>query len=111
MFGYLSMLVEAKIFNTIYINFMIVGHTHSTIDQYFSVFSTCIKGKAFIASSLSLEELLKTAHKGESINKRPSFVKKLSVYYNYKAFLQPYLNTTIKVFFYKFIIKKKYKKD
>ena len=40
MFAYLSMLVELKVFDEILVNFLIVGHTHTSIDQYFSVLSS-----------------------------------------------------------------------
>lgn len=31
------MLIEMEQFNEIYVNFLIVGHTHASIDQFFSV--------------------------------------------------------------------------
>ena len=43
MFAYASVLIELGYFEGIDINFLIVGHTHSSIDQYFSVLSKSIK--------------------------------------------------------------------
>lgn len=95
MFGYFSMLIEAKIFDRIEVNFLIVGHTHSTIDQYFSVLSRAIGGANFVCSPLALAELFMTAH--SEISKRPCFVKQIVVYYDYKAFFDPFINKKISV--------------
>jgi hypothetical protein len=89
------MLIEAKIFDKIEVNFLIVGHTHSTIDQYFSVLSNAIKQSNFIASPISLANLFMTTH--SDIKKRPEFVKQILVYYDYKAFFKKYLNDKISV--------------
>ena len=43
MFAYASALVELGYFDAIDTNFLIVGHTHSSIDQYISVLSKAIK--------------------------------------------------------------------
>ena len=52
MFFYLSLLVEEEHFETIHVNFLIVGHTHSSIDQFFSVLSAHIKSQPFIGTHL-----------------------------------------------------------
>ena len=97
MFSYFSLLVEQFVFDTIHVNFLIVGHTHSSIDQYFSVLTGAIKSSQFIASPLSLMELLKISHKIETISRRPSIVKQLTVYYDFKTAIQPYISKKIKV--------------
>ena len=53
MFAYLSLLVEQGHFDEIQVNFLIVGHTHTTIDQYFSVITKQLYEK-FVGSPLSL---------------------------------------------------------
>ena len=97
MFSYFSLLVEGFIFDTIHVNFLIVGHTHSSIDQYFGVLTGAIKNAQFIASPLSLMELLKLAHNVDSIARRPSVVRQILVYYDFKTAITPYLSTKIKV--------------
>ena len=39
-----------------------MGHTHSSIDQYFSTISKAIKSSFFIGSPLSLMDLVKEVH-------------------------------------------------
>jgi hypothetical protein len=99
MFAYLSLLVEQFVFDVIHVNFLIVGHTHSSIDQYFGVLTGAIKSTQFIASPLSLKELLKMAHTVENIDKRPSVVRQISVYYDYFTAFAPYLTKKIKVIY------------
>lgn len=59
MFTYASLLVQEKYFTKVEIFFLIVGHTHASIDQYFSVLSREILKTNFIGSPLSLEALLR----------------------------------------------------
>jgi hypothetical protein len=54
MFFYLSLLVEEEHFDLIHVNFLIVGHTHSSIDQFFSVLSGHIKNQPFIGTHLMI---------------------------------------------------------
>jgi hypothetical protein len=58
MFSYISLLVQEKIFKKVEVFFLIVGHTHASIDQYFSVLSREILKTNFIGSPLSLQFLL-----------------------------------------------------
>jgi len=59
MFVWLSALVELEIFDKVHINFLIVGHTHASIDQFFSVLKKDIDFCRFIGSPLSLLYMLK----------------------------------------------------
>lgn len=97
MFVYLSLLVEMKYFTTIEVYFLLVGHTHCSIDQYFSVLSKAIAEKSFIGSTLALVELLMNAHKGENAFRRPAFMKEVAVYYDYRTAFKPYINNKIVV--------------
>lgn len=90
--GYLSMLVESRKFDEVYMNYLIVGHTHSSIDQFFSTLSKVIKNADFIASPLALEALLKEAAKG-----RIGVLKQISVQYDFPLTIAPFLNQDIKV--------------
>jgi hypothetical protein len=112
MFSYFSQLLEEFHLDEIRVNFLIVGHTHSSIDQYFSVLSKAIKSAAFIASPLALSELLRNAHSlSGQTSKRPYLVRPLVVYYDMKQFYAPYQNKKLSVssivllcMFYYFII-------
>jgi len=92
MFGYASALVELGYFDAIDINFLIVGHTHSSIDQYFSVLSKAIKKAEFIGSPISLQALCNQAHKDRA---RPAVNRQIEVYYNVVDALKPYINNKI----------------
>jgi hypothetical protein len=58
MFSYISLLVQEKYFKKVEVFFLIVGHTHASIDQYFSVLAREILKTNFIGSPISLESLL-----------------------------------------------------
>jgi len=97
---YFSALVQTLHFEEIHMNYLIVGHTHSSIDQYFSVLSRAIKKSLFIGSPLALHNLLYLAHKKR--NKKDNFnppvlVKQVSVYFDLRSAFLPYVNTSIKV--------------
>jgi hypothetical protein len=102
MFAYMSLLVESFIFDRIEVNFLIVGHTHSSIDQYFSVLSSAIHSTAFIGSPIALMSLLKQAHSKNSIECRPLVCRQISVYYDVVKAIDPYINKKLKVQFLSF---------
>ena len=95
MFAYASALVELGYFDAIDMNFLIVGHTHSSIDQYFSVLSKAIKSAEFIGSPISLQALCSQAHKDRA---RPAVSRQLDICYNIVDALKPYINKKIKFF-------------
>lgn len=95
MFGYASTLVELGYFEAIDINFLIVGHTHSSIDQYFSVLSKAIAKSEFIGSPLSIQALCSQAHKDRA---RPAVIRQIEACYNIVDALKPYINKKIKFF-------------
>ena len=87
MFAYASALVELGYFDAIDVKFLIVGHTNSSIDQYFSVLSKAIiKSAEFISSPISLQALCSQAHKDRA---RPSVNRQLEVCYNIVDALKP----------------------
>ena len=104
MFAYASALVECGYFDIMEINFLIVGHTHSSIDQYFSVLSKAIDSAEWIGSPISLQALCSQAHKAtrgdndEIIDRRPSINRQIEVYYDVVSALKPYINDQIKFF-------------
>ena len=57
MFTFAALLVQEGFFRMVEMYFLIVGHTHASIDQYFSVLSRDIAKTNFIGSPLALEAL------------------------------------------------------
>jgi hypothetical protein len=114
MFAYVSMLVDNDIFDTVDIFFLIVGHTHASIDQYFSVLARQIFNCEFIGSPLSLHSLLgrerdynlsgdaweKKDKQGKTKPRRakPLLIRKLSVIFDLKTCLAPLIDMSIKYY-------------
>jgi hypothetical protein len=112
MFAWISMLVDKDIFDTVEVFFLIVGHTHASIDQYFSVLARQILGCDFIGSPLSLHALLGrerdynlSGDAWEQTNKnapprkaKPLLIRKLSVIFDMKTCLEPLIDFSIKYY-------------
>lgn len=115
MFAYVSLLVDKDKFDTVDIFFLIVGHTHASIDQYFSVLARQIFGCEFIGSPLSLHALLgsdqsynlsgdawvKAPDRHGNIKPRrakPLLIRKLSVIFDLKTPLSKIIDMSIKYF-------------
>ena len=98
MFAYGAALVELGIVSKVNINFLIVGHTHSNLDQYFSVYSKKIKRCEFIGSVLAMHELYDTAHSGKFLHLRPRNheYEQLRFIHDWVAYFVPIVNTRIK---------------
>jgi len=103
------MLVQEKVFKKVELFFLIVGHTHASIDQYFSVLSRLILKTNFIGSPLALENLLLTHNVDRQLsgiawtseeNRKafPLLVKKISVVYDMKKALSPFINHQIRFY-------------
>jgi hypothetical protein len=92
------MLVEMGTLEQIEVNFLIVGHTHTNLDQYYSVLSTAIFNTDFIGSPLALWNLFQTAHSEGKISLRPVIQKQITVYYDMSKALTPYINKNIKFY-------------
>ena len=112
-FAYLSLLVQEAHFAVIEVFFLIVGHTHTSIDQYFSVLARAIWKCHFLGSPLSLESLLANEHFDGSMSgpswtnnettehklkSSPLLVRKITVYYNMKQALLPLINPKLKYY-------------
>lgn len=96
MMGYISLLLESYHFEAINMYFLIVGHTHNALDQYFGVLSEAVKASYFIGSPISLHHLLELAHSDPK--KRPTVSRQISIIYDYTKLLGPYINKEIKFF-------------
>ena len=62
MMCYSSLLIELFAFDEVEIAFLIVGHTHASIDQYFSVIAKAIRRTHFIGTPVALLELIRRCH-------------------------------------------------
>ena len=106
------MMVEADIFDVIDVHFLVVGHTHASIDQYFSVLAKQICRCDFIGSPLALEALLGRERaynltgkswKQEEENAKPRkakplVIRKLSVIFDLKSLLRKMIDLSIKYY-------------
>jgi hypothetical protein len=104
--------VEEGIFDKVEVYFLIVGHTHGSIDQYFSVLSSRIYSSDFICSPLALQHLFATiddesvnptgkswVRRGKTTEKSvPLGVHKLSLIFDTKEALKPLINMNIKYY-------------
>ena len=91
-----SLLVESYSFDEIEIAFLIVGHTHASIDQYFSVISKAIKKAKFIGTPMTLLELIRRCH--DLTWRQRAVIKEIKVYYDMKTMFAPYINKKIKYY-------------
>jgi hypothetical protein len=94
MFSYLSLLNEISAFETIKVSFLIVGHTHCLIDQWFSVVTKIINKQAFIGTPLAMEELLYTTNSASKFE-NPAKQQHVHAVYDVKSALDPYINKNI----------------
>jgi hypothetical protein len=104
-FSWISLLVEANLFDVVDVYFLIVGHTHASIDQYFSVLSSAIFTCQFIGSPLALENLMANEASSACLSgpswtavkrrSKPLGVRKISLVYDLKAVLRPMINMNI----------------
>ena len=97
MFCFISDLIERGYYDEIEVFFLIVGHTHNKLDQWFSVLSKAIKGAHFIGSVIALKALYKIAH-AEEIDKQPQLIHQLETYRDWRRLYRPILNSSIKHF-------------
>lgn len=112
MFAWVTMLVEADIFDVVDVYFLIVGHTHASIDQYFSVLAKQILQCDFIGSPLALEALLgrerdfnlsgtswsQNVENTKPRKAKPLFIRKLSVVFDLKSLLCDMIDFSIKYY-------------
>lgn len=89
---YAHLLIEYGFADEIYITFLIVGHTHTKLDQYFSVLSTAVQNVEFIGSPLALHYLYQMCHNSSSKKKSspPIVNKQINVWYDVSTLWEPY---------------------
>ena len=84
MFAYISLLIERGHLDEVSVNFLIVGHTHTSIDQYSSVITKKLHGK-FVGSQMALQHLFNECQS-------PLINKMIHVHYDYRTWLAPVIN-------------------
>ena len=83
-FAYCSMLVYKRIFREVYINFLIVGHTHEAIDALFGRWSTRLKTRDYPTVPL----LMKSFMDCETEPVIPHLIEEVP---DFKSFVEGYL--------------------
>jgi hypothetical protein len=86
----MSTLVEKFFFEEIHCNFLVVGHTHCSVDQYFGVCTKIINRQRWIGSPLSFQNLLLTAH--QDPKRHPTVNRQIYVIYDFRAYFKPIIN-------------------
>ena len=98
MFAWVQHLADERYFDIVEIFFLFAGHTHSPIDQNFSVVNHAINRSNFIGSTVAMNELLKVAHDvtdQKNKNTRITEVINLDIYYDYVSYYEEVLNPLI----------------
>jgi hypothetical protein len=100
MYSYASALVEMGYLDEVFMNFLIVGHTHCNLDQNFSVISKKVHSSEFIGSPVAMRALYNTAHDREE--DRPLYNIHLEYVHDYKKHFAPVITKKLKFFQVKF---------
>ena len=86
MFAWIHHLVDEGYFRSIELFFLFAGHTHSPLDQNFSVVGRAITRASFVGSIIAMQELFKAAHditNEKSKETRITEIHYLEVYHDY----------------------------
>ena len=86
----MSTLIEMFYLDEIHCNFLVVGHTHCSVDQYFGVCTKCIKKQHWIGSPMSFQSLLKTAHNDPK--RRPTVNRQIVVIFDFRHYFASIIN-------------------
>ena len=92
----MSQLVEECYFEKIEVFYLIVGHTHNILDQWFSQLGKAVQAADFIGSVLALHSLYKLAHDDDEKDKRPSECYQLTTYRDYRKYYNQVRNESIR---------------
>jgi hypothetical protein len=93
MFGLCATLVGLGYFEEVRVGFLLVGHTHSDIDQRFSSISHVLKGDD-INSLLELLKVLQNQSPGH-VDEPVRYVQLMENIWDWKGFITPHLQSTI----------------
>jgi hypothetical protein len=94
---FFSHLIESGYFEEIEMFFLVVGHTHNHLDQWFSVLSKAIKRSDKLMTVIALHELFRLAHRNrnDSDNKTPARIIQLTTYHDWERYYAPVRNDNI----------------
>lgn len=93
--AWMSHLVMSCYFDRIELFFLFAGHTHSPLDQNFSVVSKAVAHAEFIASPVAMEELFLYAHEPTD-RSRVRMVIPMEYYHDYVSWYSPVMNNLVK---------------
>ena len=92
---YNSLLVEGGFFDEVTVGFLVVGHTHASIDQYFSVLRKMIRKANFIASPGALHHLFSIPNPHSNF-RNPILQIQITYVHDYVSLFEPYVNKSVK---------------
>jgi hypothetical protein len=95
MFCFLSHIIEDCYFDEIEMFFLVVGHTHNILDQWFGVLARAIRKANFIGSSLAIHAIYMIAHAAKVEHLRPKTVHQLEIYHDMRKYYAPLINEDI----------------
>ena len=98
MFAWNHHLVDEGYFKSIEMFFLFAGHTHSPIDQNFSVVHRAIGRASFIGSVIAMQALFKIAHDMTNEKSKASRITEvvfMDIYHDYVAKYDPVINNLI----------------
>jgi hypothetical protein len=96
MFAWFQHLCDDRYFNSIEVFYLFAGHTHSPLDQNFSVVNKAIKRAEFIGSTIAMQELFKLEQKSKA--SRITDVITLDIYHDYVKYYDPVINNLVHYF-------------
>ncbi len=99
MFAWVQHLVEEGYFRKVEMFYLFAGHTHSPIDQNFSVVHNAINRSKFIGSTIAMHELFKVAHDIEDEKSKLSRITEvipLDIYHDYVKWYEPVMNPLVR---------------
>ena len=95
MFCFLSHIIEDCYFDEIEMFFLVVGHTHNILDQWFGVLARAIRKANFIGSALAIHAIYMIAHQEKVEHLRPKVVHQLELYHDMRKYYGPLINHEI----------------
>jgi len=96
--AFAAQLVEAGIFEEIELNFLIVGHTHEDIDQYFSVISRYFKHLVYnfeVSTVFTYEDFQRAVMDAFKQEHKPKCIERVALNHDFVAWLTPFRDSNL----------------